>query len=68
MVSPAAGLVVRDGVGRAAQGAGTPHVAVARVVQSQLETQPEPVVRIANGTSSQLGVVMITWITEQGPR
>ncbi|COV06740.1 Uncharacterised protein [Mycobacterium tuberculosis] len=39
----AAGLVVRDGVGRAAQGADHPHVAVARVVQSQLETQPEPV-------------------------
>ncbi|CFR91519.1 Uncharacterised protein [Mycobacterium tuberculosis] len=34
---------MRDGVGRAAQGADHPHVAVARVVQSQLETQPEPV-------------------------
>ena len=40
---PAARLVVRDGVGRPAQGTDHPHIAVARVVQLEFESQPEPV-------------------------
>ena len=39
----AARLVVRDGVGRPAQRADHPHIAVPRVVQPELESQPQAV-------------------------